>query len=262
MYNFFHQRDPFERFHKSEGWNMTRLRWLEEFVPGEIRGETLRSALGLGDGDPGKDAPWLSNMLVWGYPKGWTGPLDPRRKVEERIVSVNVDSELGELRLFGEGDVEVVDLDCDTASIISATPTLPSRAQSPTPGPPSTMREPAFPIRWAKYETDMFLSERLTIYNGRRLDDDGSDIQGEPKYTLSSTNLSTEADDGMEVARRRMNTTGWYTESDWCWPEEICCDAECDTEAGPLEEPEGYLYPSNHAFVVDTYSDMSESDSD
>lgn len=194
MHQFYHAKELFQRFHESEDWKMTRLRWIEEFKPGEIRGPALREALNMREGDLGKEVPWLHNMLIWGYPKGWAGPKDPKRNMEDRITSFpdsGHNTQLGMLRVFGDvDDVEVLDLDaCDALSVISETPTIRSRSPSPEPVEPEHLTRssedkssqpsrssssPAFPIRWAKYETDMFLSERLPIYNARPIDDQTS----------------------------------------------------------------------------------------
>ncbi|KAL1760904.1 hypothetical protein FB107DRAFT_286534 [Schizophyllum commune] len=61
-----------------EEWRGQRLRWLEEFQPGEVRGEGLHEALGT-DGQ----RPWLENMMIWGYPPGWYSAEDPRERPEE-----------------------------------------------------------------------------------------------------------------------------------------------------------------------------------
>jgi zinc finger CCHC domain-containing protein 8 len=55
------------------------LDWLEEFVPGEIRGQLLQSALAESNEE------WLKNICAWGYPPGWISMFDPRERVRDRI---------------------------------------------------------------------------------------------------------------------------------------------------------------------------------
>lgn len=93
-FNFFKEQSLGNfRFHAVEDWKRQRLEWLESFDPGHIRGDVLRNALGLEPGDPGERVEWLRNMALWGYPKGWTGSIDPRLRVHERIVREDQDSE-------------------------------------------------------------------------------------------------------------------------------------------------------------------------
>ncbi|KAL1748960.1 hypothetical protein HDZ31DRAFT_79312 [Schizophyllum fasciatum] len=62
-----------------EEWRGQRMRWLDEWQPGEVRGEGLREALG------GDTHPWLENMMMWGYPPGWFSVEDPRDRVRAII---------------------------------------------------------------------------------------------------------------------------------------------------------------------------------
>ncbi|KLO14923.1 hypothetical protein SCHPADRAFT_850420 [Schizopora paradoxa] len=160
--------DP-ERLHVVEEWSTQRLHWLDHFSPGEIKGELLREALGLSEGDKGENVEWLSNMLIWGYPKGWLGPSDPRRAIRQRILgpSVNHDDSLEfNFIVFGEdgddehlvvkprqGDLEGDNYSDDTSSV-SSTDTLRSHPDG------LKLR------RWAVYQTTLFSSELLPAYSG------------------------------------------------------------------------------------------------
>lgn len=198
MHNFYFAPGPAGRFHETEEWRLTRLRWLDEFKPGEVRGSELREALGLQEGDSGTNVPWLHNILVWGYPKGWTGPDNPRLSVEARILC-HVEHALGELKVYGDEDgVEVVDLDSfDAYSVLSETTTLDDSTSSPEPefapdaveersqmSPAKIKYGPETSTRWANYMTDLFLSDRLPIYNRRPLENDReSNPEGSEPYT-------------------------------------------------------------------------------
>ncbi|KAH6894957.1 hypothetical protein BKA70DRAFT_1199582, partial [Coprinopsis sp. MPI-PUGE-AT-0042] len=141
------------RVHIAEGWRQTRLDWLEEFEPGVIKGELLKEALGDVD-----EMPWLRNMAVWGYPKGWVGPQDPRELVRERIWKEHGgdvdedDSDDEPFVIFGDdGHVEEVAFEGVRVEHAPASP----------PKDPLT--------RWAKYPPAYFLSELLPVHSGFNL---------------------------------------------------------------------------------------------
>lgn len=81
-HQFFHGNSPqWKRLHVTESWRQQRLTWLEEFEPGEIRGQLLQSAL------TESNEEWLKNICAWGYPPGWVDKVDPRERVRDRIWS-------------------------------------------------------------------------------------------------------------------------------------------------------------------------------
>ncbi|KAL5532857.1 ZCCHC8_1 [Sanghuangporus sanghuang] len=175
-----------ERFHVVEDWKLQRLCWLQDFEPGEIRGEALREALGLKDNDKGENVPWLYSMLEWGYPPGWAAEEDPREAVFKRIVSGAEDegdeSVMDDFLIFGEADErEMLSLRPDSSS---QTPSARQSTASESPtksvlgGEPQCSPEER-PLRdtnsrprvrrWAKYQTALFSSELLPIYTGNPL---------------------------------------------------------------------------------------------
>ncbi|KAI5122230.1 hypothetical protein M0805_002716 [Coniferiporia weirii] len=187
LFQFYRQSTDAEpgRIHVSEERKMVRLRWLDEFSPGEVRGSLLRDALGLKDGDLGENAPWLHNMLEWGYPPGWMGPNDPTKLMLSRIVSDgNFDSkgdELGDFVVFGDGgDVETLQLRSRSVGQSLTDDDQISASSSMRPSSGNTGDSAAQPEeskRWAMYRTSLFSSALLPIYAGRALpplDDDPS----------------------------------------------------------------------------------------
>lgn len=149
-----------QRIHVVEGWKQQRLDWLSSFEPGEIRGPLLRDALGLNPGDIGDDVPWLQSMAYWGYPKGWTGGIDPREQMRKRILadddSMLFGSEVNpnsSMIVFNDiGDEETVDL------------------RDAAEEPPSHI-SPALGKfqRWASYPKSQFLYTLLPIFSGHTL---------------------------------------------------------------------------------------------
>jgi zinc finger CCHC domain-containing protein 8 len=142
------------RVHVAEGWRQERLHWLEEFEPGAIKGDLLKEALGDVD-----EMPWLRNMAVWGYPRGWVGPIDPRHLVRERIwkehggdVEEHDDSNDEPFAIFGD-DGHVEEVAFEGVRVEHA------------PSPPA--RDPA--TRWARYPATYFLSDLLPVHSGFNL---------------------------------------------------------------------------------------------
>ncbi|EJD02185.1 uncharacterized protein FOMMEDRAFT_168705 [Fomitiporia mediterranea MF3/22] len=192
LFQFLHQSsgDEPERFHVAEDWKLQRLRWLEDFEPGVVRNEALKEALGLSEG---VEVPWLYNMLEWGYPPGWVSEEDPRELMFKRIIFggniESVDDELGEFSIFGEdGDEEVLNLrpvsvtqDPDAGPVIRATNSNDSITPSTLPikenSSPSSKSSPAT-RRWATYQTSLFSSDLLPVYNRRPLPPLDDDIPG------------------------------------------------------------------------------------
>lgn len=190
------ERQPL-RIHEVEEWKLQRLRWLEEFNPGEIRGPVLRDALGLLDkNDLGENAPWLTRIMDWGYPKGWVGSKDPREMVRDRILNGQEDvdyehnSLLQEFVVHGEEGEERLQLPClpisrptrPTSRIAtveyhssidadsqssSSVSTLRSRSSSPISSSSSSSANEQ--RRWAQYKTTFFMSDRLPVYSGKAL---------------------------------------------------------------------------------------------
>ncbi|TFY53834.1 hypothetical protein EVG20_g9952 [Dentipellis fragilis] len=117
LYNFFRTERATDAITISAAGDRKsqKLQWIDEFVPGEVRGPDLRDALGLRDGDIGNDVPWLQNMADWGYPSGWAAREDPRTKIRQMIEDEHVETtvfEEGEcsLTVFGDGSEENLDL--------------------------------------------------------------------------------------------------------------------------------------------------------
>jgi len=190
-----------ERIFLVEEWRSQRLRWVDHFCPGEIQGDLLREALGLEKGDKGGNVEWLSNMLVWGYPKGWIGTTDPRCAVRRRIWGSSEHRDEGygfSFTVFGEdGDDECLQFqpsqirsatsdDDDDTDSVSSTETLASRSSSPEPG----FNCPKL-RRWAHYETTLFSSELLPPYSGEPLppmeDDDAPKVIFNPPSDTTFT---------------------------------------------------------------------------
>lgn len=80
-YQFYHGTlgPQWQRIHTFESRRQERLNWLEEFQPGEIRGELLQDALAESNEE------WLRTICAWGYPPGWISDVDPRNRVRARI---------------------------------------------------------------------------------------------------------------------------------------------------------------------------------
>jgi zinc finger CCHC domain-containing protein 8 len=93
-----------QRIHTFESRRQQRLDWLDEFHPGEIRGELLQDALAESNEE------WLKTICAWGYPPGWISDDDPRNRVRARIWNEydcgNDSSEVFEIH--GDDDVEAV----------------------------------------------------------------------------------------------------------------------------------------------------------
>ncbi|KZP08723.1 hypothetical protein FIBSPDRAFT_922625 [Athelia psychrophila] len=149
-----------ERVHVVEGRRHQRLDWLDDFEPGEVRGDALREALGTAG-----ETEWLRNMALWGYPKGWTGTRDPRYEVMKRIEEEPEYEDEDPFLIFGDkGEEEEIELH-------------PPRKQSPerehateeVPSSPKPTKLEADIHRWASYPTTYFSSALLPLYNGYAL---------------------------------------------------------------------------------------------
>lgn len=172
LFNFFKGGNTGEslRIHEVEEWRRQRIEWLEAFEPGHIRGPLLREALGLEGGDPGNYVEWLQNIALWGYPKGWAGPQDPRHEVLRSVVSGPADAQdtmTEEPTLFfihGENDVP-------ERLALHTSPAF--AAEEPDDGDDTSTvdadHSATTPRRWAQYPETYFSSSRLPIYNGRSL---------------------------------------------------------------------------------------------
>ncbi|KIY50732.1 hypothetical protein FISHEDRAFT_56912 [Fistulina hepatica ATCC 64428] len=177
----------YPRIHEAEGWRLQRLRWLEEFNPGEIRGDLLREALGT------DDAPWLRNMSLWGYPSGWVSPSDPREEVRRRISHVfqsaadeDSDDELDPFIIdTGDDLCETISLPAvrdvnalfretkmDAGTSITGSEDEPADEVAPTSSPSQRLNEISLsPTRWAQYPDTFFSWEKLTVYRKFALTD-------------------------------------------------------------------------------------------
>ncbi|KAG8863066.1 hypothetical protein FRB96_009246 [Tulasnella sp. 330] len=178
-----------ERFFERPMWVEQRLRWVDEFQPGRIKGPGLREAIGLPslvatdlDENLSKDKdvemPWYDGgnaegsgggMMFWGYPPGWTGTEDPVELMRARIMrpsedSLGMEAEPVTLELHGDEDKttspEVILLN----SINATTHPLLQYVVSPDKLSPSTDAI-LKAKRWAYYHTTLFSSDLLTISN-------------------------------------------------------------------------------------------------
>ncbi|KAJ3483185.1 hypothetical protein NLI96_g6491 [Meripilus lineatus] len=177
MYMFYKEDNlDYRRFFEVEISRQQRLRWLDSFCPGEIRGELLRDALGLRGNDVGEHVQWLRHIADWGYPKGWASPVDPKLQMLSRIWGSSFDTDTVD-------DIFVV-VDAEDRPLVEKT--FPSNIElrhtsdEQTQGDVSTPQKPdstssgSSPdecptLRWAKYPDYYFSSELLPVYNGIRL---------------------------------------------------------------------------------------------
>ncbi|TFY64189.1 hypothetical protein EVJ58_g2792 [Rhodofomes roseus] len=195
LFNFYKDESlaSSRRIHEVEGWRRQRLAWLEEFEPGQIRGELLRDALGLRNGDPGEHVEWLPNIACWGYPKGWVGEGDPRLQVWKIITDegeqddgVNDDS--SSFVIAGE-DEERLQLPSKAYVVLppSEDDNVPT---SDADESPQLQTEPHRDVgyrelrRWASYPGTYFLSSRLFVYSSQCLPEPG---RGASSGAVSST---------------------------------------------------------------------------
>ncbi|KAK7467618.1 hypothetical protein VKT23_004671 [Stygiomarasmius scandens] len=206
LYNFFKDYygssriggDFSSRIHTVEEWKSARLRWLDQFVPGEIRGADLRDALGMNVDEEGENAAvgrkhkqasdqgeaqddWLRNMAIWGYPPGWATCREedsPYDVIRERILGQFSDEdETADFLMFGdEGAVETIPL------------ARPNETSDIPSSPSSTQSSPRKTHRWASYPATHFSSEMLPVYNGSALPPiDGSEPELMSRRVRSST---------------------------------------------------------------------------
>ncbi|KAG6812078.1 hypothetical protein H0H92_004544 [Tricholoma furcatifolium] len=159
----------YRRIHEVEEWRQQRLEFLDIFEPGEIRGATLRDALG------GEDGGWLENMALWGYPKGWVNTEDPREKVRQMIWNeYTEDDDQEDFMIYGEDDaverVSTTHGNDDTGTESEDSGDEQSESNSLAEASSSTLSSnsppPSQPIRWANYPMSHFSSQLLPIYNG------------------------------------------------------------------------------------------------
>ncbi|KAI0807932.1 hypothetical protein C8Q74DRAFT_1363380 [Fomes fomentarius] len=179
MFNFFRggSGGPSQRFHEAAEWRTERLRWLDRFEPGEIKGSLLRDALGLEEGDVGERVEWLRKMAYWGYPPGWVGSHDPRENVWERIADAAEDSEDEcEFTIHGDDGEERCIL---PGAIGSRSPQIDEDELSEA--------APARFARWAKYPDTFFLYSMLPVYTGWRFPSPGAERRSPPVARVSST---------------------------------------------------------------------------
>ena len=169
-HQFFLGNSPqWKRLHVAESWRQRRLNWLEEFEPGEIRGQQLRSALAENNEE------WLKNISAWGYPPGWISKFDPRERVRDRIWSED-DGDRGSLdknslfEIHGEeGVVEHVSFHGASAhengGNIMENKDVCRATQDDLFSIHNHLPEDSHPdIRWAAYPNSYFSSEFLFQY--------------------------------------------------------------------------------------------------
>ncbi|KAJ7578517.1 hypothetical protein C8J56DRAFT_1006926 [Mycena floridula] len=142
LFYFYNGKAP-SRLHDVQAWEVERLQWVDTFEPGKIKGMRLREAMGHNDGD------WLRNISRFGYPKGWTGDVDPRQKMRARILGEDTDSEDEVFYIFGMEEEERLDFE-------RAKPIVETSDSSSAPE--------SGPRRWATYPNTYFASDLLPIY--------------------------------------------------------------------------------------------------
>jgi zinc finger CCHC domain-containing protein 8 len=135
-----------DRVHVVEGWKRQRLEWLDMFEPGEVRSRLLKEAIGVDE----DDAPWLENMGIWGYPRGWYCDVDPRDEVRRRIKEEYEEEDEGII-------LDIIGEETDNNERIKST-----ESAEVILAKKRTISEQ----RWAVYPLTRFCSERLTIYSG------------------------------------------------------------------------------------------------
>lgn len=159
-----------------------RLEWLEEFEPGKIKGPLLREALRMNDnGDDGRRMPWLANMTIWGYPKGWVSVEDPKigmwRRITEQataLSSTESDEDEDEDDLFlihGEEVTEELQLSTQAYSLVPRMFKVESDDGSDgfVSEPLKDQTATSLPKRWAKYPDTYFSYSALSVYRGAAL---------------------------------------------------------------------------------------------
>ncbi|EMD38244.1 hypothetical protein CERSUDRAFT_93776 [Gelatoporia subvermispora B] len=173
-----------ERVYQVEAWRTQRRAWLSEFEPGQVRGEALRDALGLKEGDDGERAEWLKRMSDYGYPPGWVGDEDPRERVWSIIENENDDGEDEDVMfaIVGEEGVEQLKVpagqcllrtrqpvDRDDLAASEAHSNSDSNSRSASPMESTESAGLSSVRRWATYSETYFLNTLLPVYNGYML---------------------------------------------------------------------------------------------
>ncbi|KAI0273503.1 hypothetical protein BC834DRAFT_212003 [Gloeopeniophorella convolvens] len=186
MFNFFKNTRSSEPIALSAAvmYKRQRYQWVDTFEPGQIQEPLLRSALGLSDGDAGSGVPWLKNIAIWGYPRGWFSEEDPREQVLQRIDDLFVEAlDIGEgdhsLIIFGDESVESLDINVlslpKPATLEKSDGDEPCTTQDDAclQANPATVDTPEGSgsglHRWATYPSTFFSNDLLPIYNGVRL---------------------------------------------------------------------------------------------
>lgn len=214
LHEFYKGSDPLiglRQFGEARDWKAQRVKWLEEFDPGHVRGDSLREALGIANGDVGDYVPWLSRMADWGYPPGWVGLRDPRHRVWELIArDEDRDSESSDdtdFAIFGDSQVheqlripayrdfrkvkEEENASLNDTGTGDVEPQLVEDSRSDTF---SDGELPDSKRRWATYPETYFSSSLLPVYNGFRLPDlhAAPSAQGYGSHSLADTFLLKE----------------------------------------------------------------------
>ncbi|PPQ63263.1 hypothetical protein CVT24_006788 [Panaeolus cyanescens] len=151
-----------QRIHTVEGWRQQRLNWLEDFTPGEIRGELLQDALAFTNDE------LLKNISAWGYPPGWINEKDPKDLVRHRIWSEND----GDVNVLLDDEEAIFEIHGENSSIEQVTfkdclsithhfrDTL---SDDSNPEHPDTLSGQTHK-RWAMYPASYFSSHYLVPY--------------------------------------------------------------------------------------------------
>ncbi|KAF9261450.1 hypothetical protein L218DRAFT_1078666 [Marasmius fiardii PR-910] len=162
------------RLYSVEEWKQIRLSWVDQFVPGEIRGVELREALGMPVTVPADERQeeecqaqgqeeWLRNMALWGYPPGWTNRVgNPQEAMRKRILDqcVGDEDEDGAASFFlcdSTGKLELVSFNSS------------SNSDEETHDATETELKVQTSARWAKYPNTYFLDSLLPVYTGLSL---------------------------------------------------------------------------------------------
>ncbi|KAJ7633082.1 hypothetical protein FB45DRAFT_745969 [Roridomyces roridus] len=153
IYDFEHaSQDGTPRSLREVAERIERAGWAGSggFVPGEVSADLRHALRG--------DYEWLENMAIWGYPPGWVSAVDPRVRMQARIMRERdpaADEEEEEeevMKIWGEDGEEEVLISGQWAGEKRDT-----EAETQNEGELK---------RWARYPSTHFAWDRLTVYNG------------------------------------------------------------------------------------------------
>lgn len=139
------------RLHEQVASAEQRLKWLDEFVPGQPSSALIKALTWDTWGEEKDNLPHLRNMLIWGYPPGWTAVEDPIEQVRQRIQR---DSQWDSTEVLGGFDV---------AALGSSARSNPEA----NPAEETVGKEAGQERRWVDYKTSLFDSYRLQSFDTR-----------------------------------------------------------------------------------------------